>query len=252
MEAETGKDGRVPIRRHDEPPKPIEWASYECRYLEDIVKHIAEHIGPTTGNVLHEILSPTVHVDLHVIPPSDKVPYLTLITSGMSDLDMVAPDDVESYEEYKLAEMIAFLPPDWSVESVTGTEGKDEKEPPHWYVARWLKHYARMPHEYQTMLSWFHTTSNGEPASPIEDGIGMVGFLFAPAIHLGTEGLVVKTHDGRDIRLLNIVPIWPDEVVYAINKGGQALCKKLDREENFVFDPTRQSCLKRKKFFGLF
>jgi Suppressor of fused protein (SUFU) len=251
MDKKSNQDTGVPIYRHTSRTKPLKMASYECRYLEDIQKHIGKHIGES-DDVLHEILSPTVHVDIYIVKPSDEIPYLTLITSGMSDLDMTVPEGVEPAEEYRLAEMIAFLPPDWPIGGFSGISDGKENDPPGWYVAGWMKHYARMPHEYQSLLSWFHTTANGDPASPIEKDIGMVGFLFAPALQLGPQGLFIHTYDDRQIRLLNLIPIWPDEVAYAVKKGGEALCDKLDGVENFVFDPARQSCLKRKKFFGLF
>jgi Suppressor of fused protein (SUFU) len=245
------KGDKVPVYRHGEPPKPIAMASYECKYLEDIEKHIAAHIGPEE-DVLHEIVSPTVHVDIHIIPPNKNVPYLTIVTSGMSDLDMAVPQDVDNPEDYRLAEIIAFLPPDWPIPKLDTPGYNHDVLETNWHPFRWLKHYARMPHEYQTFLTWCHTSANGQPAAPICDGVGMVGFLFAPALQLGPEGLFIPTHDGRKIRLLSLVPIWPDEVVYAVNRGGEALGDKLDRAENFVFDPARQSCLKRKKLFGLF
>jgi len=249
----TTSDGgnKVPIYRHDGPTGPIKMASYECRYLEDIERHIAKHIGEP-GDVLHEILSPTVHVDIHVIKPSEKIPYLTLVTSGMSDLDMSVPEEVEPIEEYQLAEMIAFLPPEWPESSFKGIRGGGTDDPPGWYPAHWLKYYARMVHDYKTCLSWFHTSANGNPASPITDGTEMVGFLMAPPLQLGRDGLLVPTCDGRRIRLLNLVPILPDEVVYAVNQGGSALCDKLDGAENFIFNPARKSALKRKNFLGLF
>lgn len=256
MASDSNGGKRVPIYRHNEPAQPDSMASYECRYLSDIEAHITQHIGPYDC-VLHEMLSPTVHVDIHVIKPNSRIPYLTLVTSGMSDLDMTVPEDVETAEDYQLAEMIAFLPPDWPTDDFRGSLDLEDYEldkgdPQGWYPARWLKHYARMPHEYKTFLTWFHTSANGDPASPIEDGVGMVGFLFAPPLQLGEKGMTVHTHDLRQIRLLNLVPIWADEVVYAVNKGGSALCEKLDGAENFVFNPARQSCLKRKKLFGLF
>jgi Suppressor of fused protein (SUFU) len=225
----------------------------EGRYLADISKHIDRHIG-SVGYVLHEIVSPTVHVDVHVIAANQQLPYLTIVTSGMSDIDMVPPKGLNPAEDYKLAEIIAFLPADWPIDNLTESSG-EEFEPLGWYPIRWLKHYARMPHDRNSVLSWNVSTSNGAPASPIGGGTDMVGFLFAPAIQLGGDGLFVPTHDGRKIRLLNLVPILEDEVQLAIKKGGEALCDKLDKVENFVFDPVRKSCLSqqaRKKIFGLF
>ena len=232
-------------------PKLTATASPEGRYLQDIQDHIEKFIGPS-DSVLHEIVSPTIHVDIHIVPPTTKIPYLTLMTSGMSDKDMNVPSAAVPKADYELAEIIAFLPPDWPVEEFTSTGDDADENPSGFYPVFWMKHYARKVHEQNIAMSWFNTTANGDPAEPIEDGVGMVGFLFAPPLQLGPGGLFVPTHDNRQIRLLSLVPIWSDEVVYAINKGGESLCDRLDVAENFVFDPSRQSCLKRKKLFGLF
>ena len=225
----------------------------EGRYLADISKQIDRHIGKDRY-VLHEIVSPTVHIDIHVIAPNQQFPYLTIMTSGMSDIDMVVPKGATPAEDYKLAEVIAFLPADWPIDQLANST-EEGTESPGWYPIRWLKHYARMAHERNTALSWYVSTSNGAPASPIGEATDMVGFLFSPAIQLGGEGLFVPTRDDRKIRILNLVPILGDEVQFAMKKGGEALCGKLDQAENFVFDPVRKSCLiqqKRKKIFGLF
>ena len=224
----------------------------EGRYLSEIGKHIDKHLG-SKSYVLHEIVSTTVHIDVHVIEPNQKLPYLTLITSGMSDLDMKVPKGAGPAEDYKLAELVAFLPADWKIP----TESKefDEFDSQGWYPVRWLKHYARMVHEKNTALSWYSSSQNGNPASAIGENTAMVGFLFAPALQLGPEGIFVPTHDGRKIRLLNLVPILQDEIAFSAKNGGEALCDKMDKAENFVFFPARKSCLentKRKKFLGLF
>ena len=226
----------------------------EGRYLAEIGKHINKHIG-SKSFVLHEIVSPTVHIDVHVIEPNQQLPYLTLVTSGMSDLDMTVPKGLNPDEEYKLAEIIAFLPADWPVNNLNLAGSEDDSEQIGWYPVRWLKHYARFPHEKNTALSWFSSTSNGNPALPIGGDTEMVGFLFAPALQLGSEGMFVPTNDGRRIRLLNLVPIHTDEADFVMKRGGEALCDKLNQAVNFVFDPLRKSCLssvRRKKLFGLF
>ena len=64
------------------------------RYLETITKHVQMHFG-TNSFVLHENKSSPVHVDLHVVPPTNSRPYFTLLTSGMSGLDMHVPAGLE-------------------------------------------------------------------------------------------------------------------------------------------------------------
>ena len=74
--------------------------------LEAISDHIERHIGKI-AQVWHEILSDLVHVDVHEIAPTEDRPYWTLVTSGMSDRSMAAPD---GYEEWAFAELMLCVP----------------------------------------------------------------------------------------------------------------------------------------------
>lgn len=62
--------------------------------------------------VFHEIISDKVHIDIHVVAPSKKFPWYTLVTSGMSDVPMRAP---EQYPDLAFAELFLCLPPDWKM-----------------------------------------------------------------------------------------------------------------------------------------
>ena len=47
---------------------------------------IEQHIKNTFGefeNVFHELVSPDIHVDICVVPPSEERDYYTLVTMGM-------------------------------------------------------------------------------------------------------------------------------------------------------------------------
>jgi hypothetical protein len=234
--------------------KKSEFASPEGRYLSDIQKHIEKYIGGR-NSVLHELVSLSVHIDVHVIEPTAAIPYITLITSGMSDKDMNVPEAAKPKADFDLAEMIAFLPPDWPIKDFSSNQEKLEDNPPGYYPIFWIKFYARKVHIENIAMSWYSTTANGNPASPIGDGTEMAGFLFAPAMTLQKDALFIETSDKRKIKLLNLVPILPDEINYAIKKGGMALCEKLNSPDRFIFDPNRKSAFvtnPRKKFLGIF
>jgi Suppressor of fused protein (SUFU) len=226
----------------------------EGRYLSDIQRHIEKFVG-TNSSVLHEFVSTLVHIDVHVVKPTAKLPYVTLLTSGMSDQDMNVPDAAVPKSDYELAEIVAFLPPDWPVEDFTSLTGAPDENPPGYYPIFWMKYYARKVHEQNVAMSWYSTSANGNPASPIGNDTEMTGFLLAPAILLDKDALFISTVDHRKIRLLNLVPIRSDEMSFAIKKGGMALCEKLSLPEKFVFDPKRASAVEglvRKKFLGIF
>ena len=64
-------------------------------HIAAIGAHIERHLGPVSG-VFHEIISDLVHIDVHVVPANDHCPYLRLVTSGMSDLPMTVPAEVDA------------------------------------------------------------------------------------------------------------------------------------------------------------
>ena len=148
--------------------------------------------------------------------------------------------------------MIAFLPPGWPYE-----KGDDERSDPEADLG-WpedlARSFAKGVHESHSFYDWYHTTSNGTPPSSFVEGTDMSGFIFTPPRILPEAAWTVPTHDGKSIRLLNMVPILVDEINYGIKKGGNALFKKLKSSGcEFVFDPYRKSYLTgRKGLWGLF
>jgi hypothetical protein len=84
------------IVRHTGPPKRGDFVSGEPLDIAAISAHIERHVG-AVHMVYYEILSPTVHVDIHNVAPSSERPFHVLVTSGVSLRPMVVPDDAEEY-----------------------------------------------------------------------------------------------------------------------------------------------------------
>ena len=139
------------------------WSSTENRepevYTEDEMSAIEQHIKNTFGefeNVFHELVSPDIHVDICVVPPSEERDYYTLVTMGMGAHRMNVPEELA---EYKLerAELAIALPPDWKLDEESL---KDER----WY---WpiglLKVLARLPIAGDTWLGFGHTMDKQSP-----------------------------------------------------------------------------------------
>jgi hypothetical protein len=122
-----------PIHYYDE---PAGWEAPQGEMcLEQISAHIEAHLGPV-ATVFHEIVSDTVHIDVHVVLPTEESPYARLVTSGMSDLPMPGDNDVPRY-----LELVATLPGDWRLDRASF---EDER----WYwPVRLLKQLARFPHK---------------------------------------------------------------------------------------------------------
>ena len=128
---------------------------YTEEEMEAVEGHIEQYFGKFE-NVFHELVSPDIHVDICVVPPSEERDYCTLVTMGMGAHRMNVPEELA---EYKLerAELAIALPADWKLDQESM---KDEK----WYwPIRLLKSLARLPINCDSWLGHGHTVENREP-----------------------------------------------------------------------------------------
>ena len=102
----------VPIYRHEMRERDFEFAVGDEENIEAITHHFEKHVG-RVGNVFHELISDLVHVDVHVIDPTDERRFYTLFTTGMSDRPMTVPD--AKAESCRYAELVLYLPQEWPV-----------------------------------------------------------------------------------------------------------------------------------------
>ncbi|KAB7778400.1 suppressor of fused domain protein [Xanthomonas sp. LMG 12459] len=231
--------GGSPILHHRE-EKPFALASGES-CLEQIGAHIECHLGPVAG-VLHEIISDTVHLDVHVVPATDEVPYLRLVTSGMSDLPMAVPEGVGAP---RFMELMLTLPPDWPI---TQDDFQDER---HYWPLRLLKTLARLPHKYDTWLGFGHTVPNGHPAEPYAPGIGFDGAIVLPPVSTPEAFGELVVDADKTIVFMTLVPLYPEEMALKLKKGAEALMDRFDAKGlQDVIDPARPNVARKR--FGLF
>jgi hypothetical protein len=207
------------------------------RYLETITKHIERHFG-TDGFVLDENKSSTVHVDVHVVPPNHSRPYFTLVTSGMSDLDMHTPAELE---EFALAELCLCLPADWPL-SMTNFGWR---EPKYFWPLAILRRIARYPHRHKTWLSWGHTIGNVEHPEPIAADANFTGImLLNPQTFPEDADKVTTEEDGRTINFLAVLPLLPPELEFARKLDSDSLEEKLfEAGVTELLNPNRPSVI---------
>jgi hypothetical protein len=198
--------------------------------------HISEHIAINLGEpswVLHELVSPTIHVDIHVVEPTEGRNFITLITSGMSDKPMIkAP-----LSDFRFAELVIALPVHWEI-----NEASVFDENYYWPI-RALKYLARFPHELNTWLWAEHTISNGNPPQPFADSTRMDCMLLSSPILFDKRFLKLKITDYKTIHFLSLIPLYPEEARFKLERGIDALYTLF--EENGVselLDPQRPSC----------
>lgn len=220
----------------DEAPEDEETGVPEV-YTEEEMEAVEGHIDQYFGNVenvFHEIVSPDIHVDICIVPPTEERDYYTLVTMGMGAHRMNVPAELA---EYKLerAELAIALPADWKLDQESM---KDEK----WYwPIRLLKSLARLPINCDSWLGHGHTVENREPFA--DNTKLCTATLIGPQdAEDGSE--VCTLPGGEEVNFYQVIPLYADELDYKLEHGADALLNKM-RGISFVVNPTRQDAITR-------
>jgi hypothetical protein len=218
----------TPRYRHQLPTEPPEVVVEATPFLPQIERHIERTIGHSP-QVFHEIVSTTIHVDLHVVPPSDDEPsrlhpfgasHFTVITSGVSSKPMNVP---KGYKGPRFIELMMALPADWPGLLPDGTFDRQVmKEERNWWPFRWLKQAARLPAQFNTFLGLGHTIPNGEDAEPYADNTRLGCLMVCPPM-LSPESFHLLINDNVTIHFMALMPLYPEEVRLKLEKGSQPL-----------------------------
>ena len=206
---------------------------YTEEEMEAVEGHIQQYFGKFE-NVFHEIVSPDIHVDICMVPPTEERDYYTLVTMGMGAHRMNVPEELA---EYKLerAELAIALPADWKLDQESM---KDEK----WYwPIRLLKSLARLPIASDTWLGFGHTMDNKENFA--ENTKLCAAILTGPQ---STEegGEVCTLPGGEEVNFYQVIPLYEDELDYKLEHDVDALLDKM-AGISFVVNPTRQDAITR-------
>ncbi len=201
--------------------------------MDTIEKHIDKCFGKV-DNVFHELVSPDIHVDICIVPPTEERDYYTLVTMGMGAHRMNVPDELA---EYKLerAELAIALPTNWKLDQESI---KDEQ----WYwPIRLLKSLARLPIANDTWLGYGHTMDNENDFA--ENTKLCAAILVAPQ-DMEDGGEVCTLPSGEDVNFYQVIPLYRDEMEYKIAHDADALLDKMNGI-SFVVNPTRQNAITR-------
>ena len=218
------------------------WSSADKRepevYTEDEMSAVEQHIQNTFGefeNVFHELVSPDIHVDVCIVPPSNERNYYTLVTMGMGAHRMNVPQELA---EYKLerAELAIALPPDWKLD-----EESLQDERWYWPIGL-LKVLARLPIAEDTWLGFGHTM---DKQSPFAENTTLCGaLLVGPQDVVWTGGEVCTLPSGEEVNFYQVIPLYRNELQYKLEHDADALLEKM-AGISFVVNPTRQNAITR-------
>jgi hypothetical protein len=208
-----------PIHRHGE---ATPWATPPGEeFIQEISAHIETHLGPI-DTVYHEIVSDTVHVDVHIVKPTEDSRFTRLVTSGMSDLPMRIPDgsDVPKY-----AELLITLPADWRTDQASFAD-----ESWYWPVGL-IKSLARLPHKHETWLGFGHSIPNGDPAQPYAPNTELCGAIVLPSVTVPSGFHVLEIPGVKSVTFYSFVPLYAREMELKLRLGTDKLLDRFDRKD---------------------
>jgi tetratricopeptide (TPR) repeat protein len=198
-----------------------------------IEEHIERYIGKI-GNVLHDRSDFEVHIDIFIVPPTKERNNYLLITSGMSEKPMHAPPDSwkwwgldfermnvaekdRAIFELRFAELMIKLPPDWPM-----PEGKIEKNNYSWPFEE-LLHLIEYVHKNKEWF-WVNHTMRGQRNDAFSENTELTGWLFTFSMgDIPQEFNTLKINKHKAIYFLQLVPLYYEEIQYAMDHGTEAL-----------------------------
>lgn len=201
------------VHRHEDASRDFQPARGSLASVQLITDHVERHLGPV-ASTFHEIVSDLVHIDVHLILPTERRPFVTLVTSGMSDLAMTPPPEAQ---EFSYAELMICLPPDWPLSR------EDFQDENNYWPVRWLKQLARFPHTYETWLFEGHSIPNGDPPEPFAENTDFCGWLLFPPLLVSDEFRELRVNDDKTIRFFAIFPLFENEMELKLEAGMDAL-----------------------------
>ncbi|NHN56152.1 suppressor of fused domain protein [Calidifontibacter sp. DB0510] len=183
-------------------------------------------------------------LDVYVFPPSSEHPFLTLVTSGMSDHPMAMPPGLESQSRM---ELLLALAPGWAgLDPIAPLEASppggplaDERNS--WPI-RLLRDLAQLPRK-GGVLSWGQSVPHGDPARPYADGVPFTGAVIGPPIGYSPDLMTCETPVAR-VAYLAVLPVTRAEMAFTVARpdGAERLFDLFfDCDVSAVIDPQRPS-----------
>lgn len=206
-------------------------------YDEDDWDVVEEHIEKYFGHydqVMHEIISTDIHLDICVIPPRKDHNYYTLVTMGMGAHKMNVPEEL-SEKKLDRAELLINLPADWKLSE------KDWQEEKWYWPIGVLKWAARLPvKDRNTWLGWGHTITSGEPFAESTELCGAI--LLNPGV-FGEPSCFCTLPDGDHVNFYQLIPIYKEEMEFKLENSVEKLLDKCPDELLEVINPTRLNAI---------
>lgn len=195
---------------------------YTEEELDIYEKYITENFGEIK-EVLHEVVSPDIHLDIIVIAPTEEENYYKLITMGMGAYRMNIPSSLKN-NELEYAELVLYLPPTWDITS--------DNEEDYWPI-RALKDIARLPINNNTWVGYGHTISSDGTNTPYASNTKFCSMLLINALNRDSKELNLRIDGKGKINFYQLFPLYEEELNYKLENGTEELFKLFSNEDSF-------------------
>ena len=209
-------------------------------YTEKEMDKVSEYIEQQYGAyemVWHELVSPDIHCDIVIVPPTEEQPYYKLVTMGAGAYKMKVPKGLSDVCDR--AEYVANLPKDWNLES--------DKEEDYWPI-RMLKTIARLPVSEDDWLYISHSVNLTEDGSAVSENTKFNSCMLLPSV--GKDGQLVKPLKmglfGKKVAFYQLYPLYQEELEYKLEHSFDELIERIDDEDlsNHVINIHRKNYCK--------
>lgn len=189
---------------------------------ELILNHIEKFVGKIRKSI-HDQKFERAPLSIHIVPKIHDQDYSALVTSGLSYSPMYTPSPMEFF---KHSELLIKLPLDWPlpIDVIKDDEFL-------WPVKELLS-LMKYIHSNQQWFSDMHTFGNGNPPLPFAKNTGLCGFLFMfPLLSFPPEFCELKIDDQKSVIFLQLVPLYKEEMDFAITEGSEILLERIEKDE---------------------
>jgi hypothetical protein len=195
---------------------------YSEKELDEYEAFVDEHFGPY-DKVLHEIVSPDIHLDIIMNPPTADFPFYRMVTMGVGAFRMNVPAELRKYE-LEHTELIMYLPGNWNIES--------SQESDYWPI-RMMKTIGRLAINCDTWIGHGHTIHGNAEMSPLGENTKQNCILLFQAMDMRYQELNLRLSSGKKINFYQMYPIYQEELEYKMANSFDALFDLFEEEDSF-------------------
>ena len=194
---------------------------YTVKEMDKVSAYIEQQYGES-DIVGHEVVSPDIHCDIVIVPPTEEQPCYKLVTMGAGAYKMNIPKELKG-DVCDRAEYVIFLPKDWDLEST------DEE---FYWPIRMMKKIARLTVNTEDWLGFRHTVNLTGDGSPVAENTKFNSCVLLPS--LGKEGQYVEPLKlglfGKKVAFFQIYPLYQEELEFKLDHSFDELIDKIEAD----------------------